>query len=98
MMIEHLVLLKFSDQTTQEQKDEALKRLVNLRKVLPGILDIHAGYDFSGRSQGFEAALSVRFESKEALQKYGPSEAHQEVVRFLDEIGTNDRLVLDYEF
>ncbi|WEG10834.1 Dabb family protein [Pullulanibacillus sp. KACC 23026] len=96
-MIEHIVLLKFSEQTTQDQKDEALKKLVHLGNVLPGILDIQAGYDFSGRAQGYEAGLTVRFESKEALQNYGPSEAHQSVIKYLDEIGTLDRLVMDFE-
>lgn len=97
-MIEHIVLFKFSSETTKDQKDEALKRLENLGNLLPGVLDIHAGYDFSGRNQGFEAGLTVRFESKEALLNYGPSEEHQAVLRYLDEIGTTDKLVVDFEF
>ncbi len=96
-MIEHIVLLKFSEETTKDQKDEALKRLEALGTQLPGILNIQGGYDFSNRSQGFEAAITVRFESKEALQNYGPSDAHQAVVRYLDEIGCKDRLVVDFE-
>lgn len=97
-MIEHIVLLKFSPETSQEQKDEALRRLEGLGSQLPGIVDIHAGYDFSNRAKGFEGALTIRFESREALQNYGPSEEHQAVVRYLDEIGTVDRLVVDFEF
>lgn len=96
-MIEHIVFFKFSPETTKEQKDEAIKRLKNLANVLPGIVDIQAGYNFSERAKGYEIGLTVRFENRAALENYGPSSEHQAVVSYLDEIGNNDRLVVDFD-
>ena len=96
-MIEHIVFFKFTPETTQAQKEEAITRLKGLKEQLPGILDIQAGFNFSERSQGYEVGLTVRFDSKASLLNYGPSEEHQAVVRFLDKIGNTDKLVIDFE-
>ncbi|MCA0993282.1 MULTISPECIES: Dabb family protein [Bacillales] len=96
-MIEHVVLFKFSEETTVEQKEEGMRRLIKVKDKIPGIVDIQAGNNFSDRSQGFESGLTVRFESKEALESYGPHPAHQEVVAYLKEIGMSDVLALDFE-
>ncbi|WP_273852429.1 Dabb family protein [Guptibacillus spartinae] len=96
-MIEHVVLFKFSDETTVEQKEEGMRRLLKVKDKIPGIVDIQSGNNFSDRSQGFESGLTVRFESKEALEAYGPHPAHQEVVAYLKEVGMTDVLALDFE-
>ncbi|WLR58550.1 Dabb family protein [Guptibacillus hwajinpoensis] len=96
-MIEHVVLFKFSEETTMDQKEEGMRRLIEVKEKIPGIIDIQAGNNFTDRSQGFESALTVRFESKEALEAYGPHPAHQEVVAYLKEIGMRDVLALDFE-
>jgi hypothetical protein len=96
-MIEHIVFFKFSPETTQAQKEEGIKRLKGLKDQLPGIVDLQAGFNFSERSKGYEVGLTVRFESKEDLLNYGPSDEHQAVVHFLEEIGNTDKLVIDFE-
>ncbi|KMM36155.1 Dabb family protein [Guptibacillus hwajinpoensis] len=96
-MIEHVVLFKFSNETTKEQKEEGMSRLIQVKDKIPGIVDIQAGTNFSDRSQGFESGLTVRFESKEALEAYGPHPAHQDVVAYLKEIGMTEVLALDFE-
>jgi heme-degrading monooxygenase HmoA len=96
-MIEHIVLFKFSDETTNEQKEEAMKRLRGLKQQLPGIIDIQTGHNFSERSKGYVMGLTVRFETKENLEHYGPSPEHQAVVSYLKEIGMIDTLALDFE-
>lgn len=96
-MVEHLVLLKFGDETTEEQKTEAINRLKGLKEKLSGIIDVHAGLNFSDRSQGFSIGLAVRFEDKAALEAYGPHPDHQAVVSYLKEIGLIDIVVVDFE-
>ncbi|MFC7392089.1 Dabb family protein [Scopulibacillus cellulosilyticus] len=95
-MIEHIVLFKFKDETTKEQKDEAIKRLCQLADVLPGIIDIKAGHNFTDRGKGYTMGLTVRLESKEAFDHYGPSEEHQAVLAYLHEIGLEDTLAVDF--
>ncbi|GGE36708.1 hypothetical protein GCM10011391_14440 [Pullulanibacillus camelliae] len=96
-MIEHIVLFKFKPETTKAQKEEALKRLRELKNKLPGILDLQTNFNFTDRSKGYEIGLTVRFESMAAFEHYGPSPEHQAFVAFLDEIGVEDKLALDFE-
>lgn len=97
-MVEHIVLLKFSPETTIEQKQEAISRTLMLKEVIPGIVDIQQGINFSNRSKGFEVGLTVRFEDRTSLENYGPHPAHQEVFAYLQEIGVEDIIVVDFEF
>ncbi|MBS4211634.1 MULTISPECIES: Dabb family protein [Neobacillus] len=97
-MVEHIVLLKFSPKTTIEQKQETISRTLLLKEVIPGIMDIQQGINFSNRSKGFEIGLTVRFEDRTSLENYGPHPAHQEVFAYLQEIGVEDIIVVDFEF
>lgn len=95
-MIEHIVLFKFENSTTKEQKDEGLVRLRQLKNELPGILDIQANYNFTDRGKGYEIGLTVRFVDHAAFEYYGPSSEHQAVVSYLKEIGLVDTLAVDF--
>lgn len=96
-MIEHLVLLKFSQETKMEQKEELIRRTLRLKEIIPGIIDIQQGMNFSSRSKGYEIGLTIRFKDRAALEGYGPHPAHQEVVRYLKEIGLEDSIFVDFE-
>lgn len=96
-MIEHMVLLKFSNSTTEDQKLELIRRTLLLKDKIPGIMDIQQGNNFSNRSQGFEMGLTVRFEDRTSLENYGPHPAHQEVFSYLKEIGMEDSIIVDFE-
>lgn len=96
-MIQHIVLFKFDDRTTKEQKEEGARRLRHLIHELPGILTIHAGQNYSTRSKGYSMALTVLFRSEEDHQNYTPSKEHQAVVSYLKQVGLIDSLAVDFE-
>jgi hypothetical protein len=96
-MIEHIVLLKFSANTTTEQKDELISRTLDLKKVITGVIDIQQGYNFSNRSKGYEIGLTVRLEDQSALETYIAHPAHLEILSLLKEIGMEDIIVVDFE-
>lgn len=96
-MVEHIVLIKFSTTTTKEQKEELIRRTLRLKHVIPGIMDIQKGFNFSNRSQGYEIGLTVRFEDKLSLENYGPHPAHQEIIAYLKEIGMEDSIIVDFQ-
>lgn len=96
-MIDHIVLVKFSDATTQEQLREVVDRFKALRSHLTGIVDLQAGLNFSEKNKGYQVVLSVRFEDRAALEAYGPNPHHQTVAAFIREVGREDSLIVDIE-
>ncbi|MDF2961651.1 MAG: Stress responsive alpha-beta barrel protein [Paenibacillus sp.] len=96
-MIDHIVLVKFGESTTQEQLQEVVDRFKALRSHLTGIVDLQAGINFSEKNQGYQVILTVRFEDRAALAAYGPNPQHQEVAAFIREVGRVDSIVVDIE-
>lgn len=96
-MIDHIVLVKFAETTTQEQLQEVVTRFKALKPHLTGIVDLQAGLNFSDKNQGFQVVLSVRFEDKAALEAYGPNPQHQAVAAYIREVGRLDSIVVDIE-
>jgi len=96
-MIEHIVFLKFKPETTRAQKEEAIKRLHELKHKVSGIVDLQANFNFADLSKGYEVGLTVRFESMDVFEQYGPSPEHQECLAFLNKIGIEDKIIVDFE-
>lgn len=96
-MIDHIVLVKFAETTTVEQLKEVVKRFKALEQHLEGVIDIQAGINFSEKNQGYQVVLTTRFESKAALDAYGPHPEHQAVAAFIREVGRLDSIVVDIE-
>ncbi|TVY11739.1 Dabb family protein [Paenibacillus cremeus] len=96
-MIDHIVLVKFAETTTQEQLSEVVTRFKALKPHLNGVVDIQAGLNFSDKNQGYQIVLSVRFEDRAALAAYGPNPEHQAVAAYIREVGRVDSIVVDIE-
>ena len=60
-MIEHLVLFKFKESTTEDSKNNMLEKLLNLKNEIKEIREISCGENFTDRSKGFEFGLSSSF-------------------------------------
>lgn len=96
-MIEHIVLVKCSPETTVEQKQELIDRTLQLKEKIPGILDIRQGINFSERSKGYDVGLTARLENRAALEHYLPHPEHQKILSYLKEIGVEDSIIVDFE-
>jgi hypothetical protein len=96
-MVEHIVLFKVRAEATQEQRDRMVAELKRLRELVPGIVDLSVGYNFSERGQGFQIGLVVRFESRAALEGYLPHPAHRACVEQHINPIREDVIVSDYE-
>jgi hypothetical protein len=96
-MIEHIVLVKFNETTTQAQLQEVVDKFKALKGHLTGIVDLQAGLNFSEKNQGYQVILTVRFEDRAALEAYGPNPQHQAVAAFIREVGRVDSIVMDME-
>ncbi len=97
-MVEHIVLFKWKAEASAEQVTAAIEGLRGLKALLPEIVDLTVGENFCNRNQGFTHGLVVRFEDRAGLESYGPSDAHQNVVKNLISPIRADVLAIDYEF
>lgn len=96
-MVEHILLMRWKDQTPQEAIDRAMAALRGFKEQIPGIVDLSCGLNFSERAKGYTHALVVRFNDRAALDAYFPHPEHQRVVQNLINPFRADTLILDYE-
>ncbi len=96
-MIDHIVIVKFGEQTTNEQLQEVVDRFKALKNHLTGVVDLQAGINFSEKNQGYQVLLSARFENRAALEAYGPHPEHQAVAAYIREVGRVDSIIMDIE-
>jgi len=97
-VIEHIVLFKWKTEATADQITAAVEGLRGLKALVPNVLDLSVGANFTDRGLGFTHGLVVRFPDKAALEVYGPHPAHQNVVQNLITPIRENVLALDYEF
>ncbi len=97
-MIEHVLLLRWKEDATQEAIATAFAELRKLKDKIPGILDFSCGENFSERAKGFTHGLVLRFADRAALEAYFPHPEHQRVVqKYINPIRA-ETLVFDFEF
>lgn len=95
--VEHQVWFKFKPGISDERIEHHAKALAALKSKIPGILEIKVGRNFTDRAPGYGLGLSVTFESKAALEVYGPHAEHQAVSGPL-RTDCDDIKALDFEF
>ena len=61
-MIEHIVLLKLKDGVSEDKMKALLAGLNDLKKVIPGMLEVSGGYNNSpeGKAAGFNYGFIVK--------------------------------------
>ena len=95
-MIEHIVLVKVKSEHDSEI-DNICKSLVELKELIPEIIQINAGRNIASRSQGFQFGLSSIFASENDLQTYLDHPSHRTIVENLISPIKEDIVVLDFE-
>ncbi|MBW4026396.1 Dabb family protein [Acidipila rosea] len=79
----HVFAFRWKPEVTAAQKDRVMAEIQALQGRIPGLLETHVGINISPRGQGYELGGVMKFESKEALEAYGPHPVHQELVSWL---------------
>jgi hypothetical protein len=95
-MIDHIILLKFEETTTQDQLLQIVERFKSLKAHLRGVLDMQGGLNFSDRNQGYQLVLTIRFENHAALQAYESNPEHHDCSDFIRQSGRMDGIVVDF--
>jgi hypothetical protein len=95
-MVDHLVFFTVREDAPQEEVEDLISSIRELRDDVPSTIDLSVGEDFSGRSGGYTHALLARFTDRAGLQEYMEHPAHLAVVEKLGAT-TTGRIVVDYE-
>ncbi len=98
-MIEHIVLLKLKDGITEDKTKAMMDGLNDLKKLIPGIVDVSGGYNNSpeGKSEGFNFAFIVKFKDAKSRDGYVPHPEHAKLAQTLVRPIVDDVIVVDYE-
>lgn len=96
-MIEHIVLLRWTENASQEAIDAVMVELRGLKDKIPGIADVSSGVNFSERGKGFTHGLVFHFKDRTSLEGYLPHPEHQRVVQKLLNPIRADTIIFDYE-
>jgi antibiotic biosynthesis monooxygenase (ABM) superfamily enzyme len=95
-VIEHLVLFSARPDAAPEDLEDLVASLRRLKEVVPGVVELTAGENFSERADRFTHGLYARFEDREGLAGYIAHPEHLAVVDKLEAL-TTGRVVVDYE-
>ncbi|EGC29740.1 hypothetical protein DICPUDRAFT_42455 [Dictyostelium purpureum] len=93
--LEHILFMQLKEDMT-EAEFKKLTDCIEELKGLPGVLNISFGKNFSDRSGGYNYGYRVLFDSKEALDIYGPHPIHERFKSLLNEVRTGAPLVADF--
>jgi hypothetical protein len=95
MAFQHIALLRFPRDLTADELQWADRLIAGWPGLIPGIQTLSWGQDVSGRSQGFQFGIVIRFESRDHAAAYQPHPRHQEFATWAAERGAE---VLAFDF
>ena len=92
-MVRHIVFMKFPEFSLAQTAKE---KLLSMKGNVEVLKEIEVGIDFSRSERSYDLALVTTFASKDDLETYRVHPYHQEIVKWLKEVGTETKVV-DYE-
>jgi len=99
-MIKHIVMWKLKDTAAGASKADNIQKITEqlnaLVGVVPGLVRVEVGKNFSESPAAADLVLYSEIESKEALPTYQRHPEHVKVAQFIEAV-TTDRQVVDYE-
>jgi len=99
-MIKHIVFWRLNERVYGNDKRtnaQILKeKLLAMKGKVNGLLKVEVGFDFSNEKDSCDVVLYSEFENKESLHQYQVHSEHEEIKKWLSEVGY-ERRVVDYE-
>ena len=96
-VVDHLVFFAARDEASPEDIEDLVSSIRGLRDVVPSVVDLSVGEDFTGRSGEYTHGIFVRFEDAAGLREYMEHPAHLAVVEKLN-AHTTGLIAVGYEF
>jgi hypothetical protein len=81
MALRHILVIRFTDDTTDEQVDEFAAALDGLPQAIPQIRSYRHGRDAGIRESSWDYGLVAEYDSADDFQTYLAHPAHQQIVQ-----------------
>ena len=78
-MLIHIVIWKYTAETSQEMRESHIAKLRNLPNVIPHIKSFKVGADILNLDRSYDTGLVATFPDQDALDSYTVHEEHQKV-------------------
>ena len=99
-MVKHIVFWKVKESLVGQEREQALRTIKDgfeaLQGVIPGLLHIEVGLDFSKSPESADFVLYSEFDSRAALDGYAAHPAHQAMLPLVRDVRI-ERRVVDYD-
>jgi len=95
-MITHVVLMKFTEESRQANRDRARDMLLSMVGKVETLRHLEVGLDEVHSDRSCDLALVTRFDDMPGLEAYRIHPVHVEVKRFLQDV-TEMTHVVDYK-
>ena len=97
-MIKHIVLFRFTDNSTDQQRQSLLEELATFPAQFPSMRSWTMGENRSSRDDRFSHGFVVEFETEEQLVEYLATEAHERFVRERFRPIIQERAIFSHDF
>jgi hypothetical protein len=94
-MVIHTFAFRWKPGVTPEQQARVLTDVRALQGQIPGLLETHAGFNVSPRSQGYGFGGVMKFTDHAALEAYNIHPVHQQLIAWL--MPLIDPIEIDFE-
>jgi hypothetical protein len=95
-VLQHYVLIKFKQGTSDEHVGEFCRRMQALRTTISGIEHLEIGRDILHDARSWDLILIMRFASTEALRSYQQHPEHLSLMAF-NQLSVADVASVDFE-
>ena len=97
-MIKHILLFRFTDESTDQQRQSMLDELATFPERFPAMRSWTMGENRSSRDDRFSHGLVVEFETEEQLVEYLATEEHERFVQERFRPIIHERAIVSYVF
>ena len=79
-MFRHMVMVRFADDTTDEQKEAVRAALLRLPELIPEVRAYRFGDDLGLRDDNFDFGITADFDDRDGFVVYRDHPDHQKVI------------------
>ena len=95
-MVMHIVMFQFNKGTSEAVKQEVKQQIEQLIDLVPGLLNMKVGLNFSEEERAMDMVLISHFADREDLDFYASHPEHIKVIDFIKTVAEYTKVV-DFE-